>query len=119
MNSPRRHRGHRGFGALHPALCSLCLCGEKIWWTALSSPAVLRRAEVGAEIEQIVLDARQHCIRIGIRRRTHMQPRQTDRGIGLVDRAERLDPERLLWHARAVAERGLARVAAPCVDAGE
>ena len=83
------------------------------------APAVFRGAEVGAEIEQIVLDARQHCIRIGIRRRTHMQPRQPDRGIGLIDRAERLDPERLLWHARAVAERGLARVAAPCVDAGE
>ena len=106
-SSARVHRVDLGFEPLH-------LRGDDAQRSS-AALAALGRAQIGAEIEQIVLDARQHRVGLGI----GMEPRQADRGVGLVDRAERLDPQRLLRHAAAVAERGLSLVAAARVDAGE
>src|SRR5579864_8296351 len=77
--------------------------------------ATLGRAQIGAEIEEVVLNTRKHVegLTLGV------EPGQTDRGIGLVDRAESLDAQRLLFHPRAIAERSLALVAALRVDARE
>ena len=61
---------------------------------------VARPAQVGPEIEQIVLNPRQHRIRV----RIGVQPRQPDHGIGLVDRAESRNPQVVLGHPRAVAK---------------
>ena len=55
---------------------------------------------IGPEIEQIVLNPRQHRIRV----RIGVQPRQPDHGIGLVDRAESRNPQVVFGHPRAVAE---------------
>src|SRR5712691_1939727 len=79
------------------------------------APPLFRRAQIGAQIEQIVLDARQHLIGLAV----GMKPRQSDSGIGFVDGAKGRDAQRLLGHAGAVAERSFARVAAARVDAGE
>src|SRR5712691_7147480 len=79
------------------------------------APPLFGRAQIGAQIEQIVLDARQHLIGLAV----GMKPRQSDRGIGFIDRAKGRDAQRLLWHPGAVAERGFPLVAAACVDAGE
>jgi hypothetical protein len=49
---------------------------------AQGAPPAFRRGQVGAEIEQIVLDAVQHRVRFGI----GMQPGQADRCVRLVDR---------------------------------
>src|SRR5258708_3936934 len=73
------------------------------------------RRATGAEAEQSVLDARQHRIGIALR----VEPREADRRIGFVDGAEGVDPQRLFRDPAAVAERGLARVAAARIDAGE
>src|SRR5262249_17561095 len=69
----------------------------------------------GAEMEEVVLDPRQHGIGLACR----MQARHADRRIGLVDRAVGGDAPAVLCHALAAAERGLALVAAPGVDARE
>ena len=45
-----------------------------------------------------------------------MHVQKPDRGVGLVDRADRLDAGRVFAHARAVAERGVAEIAAACRD---
>src|SRR6185437_6274169 len=82
---------------------------------ARGAAAVLGGAEIGAEVEELVLDAAEHRILVAAR----VQPSEAERGVRLVDRAVGLDPERLLWHARAVAERSLALVAAARVDLGE
>jgi hypothetical protein len=47
--------------------------------------ALLRHRQIGAEIEQIVLNEAEHGIEI--RRRRQMQPRHADGGVGLVDGA--------------------------------
>src|SRR5205807_208917 len=83
-----------------------------IHWGAAAG---LGRAQIGAEVEQLVLDARQHCI--GLARA--VQSGEADRRVGLVDGAEGFDPERLLRDPATVAERGLALVAAAGVDAGQ
>ena len=74
--------------------------------------AVSGRAQIGAEVEQVVLDARQH--RVGVA--AGVQPRDADGGVGFVDRAVGLDPLVVLGHALAGAERGRALVAALGVD---
>ena len=80
---------------------------------ALGLAALMRGGEIGAEIEQIVLDARQH----GGERALGAKPRQTEHGIGLVHRAIGFDAEVVLGHAPAVDQRGLALVAAAGIDA--
>ena len=103
----RVHRVDLGFEALH-------LRGNDSQG-ARGAAAALGRAQIRAEIEEIVLDARQHRIGVG----GGMEPRQSDRRVGLVDRTKRLDAQRLLPHATAVAERRFSLVAAACVNAGE
>src|SRR4051794_2348958 len=77
-------------------------------------PLLLRHAEVGAEIEQLVLDPRQPGVpAIGQGQR----PQDPDLGVQLVDRAVGGDPRARLGDAPAVAEAGLAGVAAARVDA--
>ena len=71
-------------------------------------------AQIGAEVEQVVLDPRQHRVRL-VRR---VQPGQPDRGVGLVDRAVGGDAGGVLGDPRAVAERGAALIAAAGVDLG-
>ncbi len=61
--------------------------------------AGIGRREIGAEIEEVVLDAHQHRVELGHARR--VQARQADRGIGLVDRAIGLDAQIVLQPARA------------------
>ena len=78
-----------------------------------------RQAEVGAEIEQIVLDARQHRLdrEIGrVARIAHREQREADGAIRFVDVAHRRDARVALRPPRAVAEPGLALVAGARVD---
>ncbi len=86
-----------------------------------SAIAALRRAEIGAEIEQIVLYQGQHRVGRLVRLWVggDMEPRQADRGIGLIDGAERLDPQRLFRDPAAVTERRLAAIATARVDPGQ
>jgi hypothetical protein len=73
-----------------------------------------RKAEVGAEIEQIVLDSRQDGLdrEVGcVARMAHRKQRETDRAIRLVNIAHRCDARVGLRSPRAVAEPGLALVA--------
>ena len=74
-----------------------------------------RTAEVGAEIEHVVLDASQHAVR----KRVGLQPCETNRRICLVHRAIGCDAEVVLRDARAVAKRGFAAVSALGVDLRE
>src|SRR5262249_49733584 len=71
--------------------------------------------EVGAEIEQIVLDHAEH----GVERAAicEMQPHHADRSIGLVDRAIGRDAQIVFRPALAGAERGGAVIAGAGVDA--
>ena len=57
---------------------------------------VLGRAEVGAEIEQVVLDARQHGVGLALR----VQPGDADDAVGLVDGAVGGDAQVVLRDAR-------------------
>src|SRR5690606_5072233 len=73
------------------------------------------RGKLGAEVEQIVLDAAEH--RVEFRMRVlRVQPRQPDAGIGLVDRAVGGDAQIVLRPPLAGAERGGAVVAGAGVD---
>jgi hypothetical protein len=67
------------------------------------------KAKIGAEVEQIVLNAREHGVERLIVAR--MQARKTDDGVGLVQCAVGLDPEVVFRHAPSRAERGRAVVA--------
>ena len=71
---------------------------------ALLVRIVARPAEVGAEIEQVVLDARKHGVRDGF----GVQPGEADHGVGLVDRAETATRRSCLYRTGAVAQRSLA-----------
>ena len=75
--------------------------------------AGLRPAQVGAQVEEVVLRPRQDFIELA----PAVQARQADGGVGFVDRAVGRDPRGVLGDARAVDERGLALVAAAGVDA--
>ena len=57
--------------------------------------------------------------RIGFGFGPDMEAGDADRGIGLVNRAVGGHPQRMLWHPRTVAERGLTRVAAASIDPGQ
>src|SRR5262249_49477009 len=93
--------------------------GSKDAERSLRAPRALGRGEIGAEVEEIVLDPGQHGVGSGLRVAAGLEPRQADRRVGLVDRADRLDAERVFLDPRAVAERRLAAVAATGVDARE
>ena len=69
--------------------------------------------EVGADVEELVLDPRQ---RLAQTLRHVAGEDDAERGVELVDGAERADPAVELGDAGAVAERGLAAVAAARVD---
>ena len=77
----------------------------------------LGHREVGAEIEQIVLDQAEH--RIDLARLRQMQPDHADRGVGLVDGSIGGDAQVVFRAAFAAAERRGAVVAGPGVDAIE
>src|SRR5271165_3168762 len=74
--------------------------------------ALFRGAQVGAEVEEVVLNAAEHfvCRRIG------MQPGDSDRRICFVDGAIGGDAQCVLRDARTVAERGLAGITAARID---
>ena len=80
--------------------------------------ALVGVAKLGAEIEQIVLDAREHGIEGGIGA-AGMDAGKADRGVGLIQRAVALDPKVVFRHAPAGAERGRAVVAGARVDLAE
>jgi len=73
--------------------------------------------EVGADIEQVVLDAAQPGV-VGLRQAADGQ-RDAELGVQLVGGAVRLDARMRLAHAAHVAQVGLAVVAELGVDAGE
>ncbi len=77
-----------------------------------AAPAVFGRAQIGTEIEQIVLDMAEHCVCFGI----GMEAGDADRGIGFVDGAISGYAEGVLRHARTVAQRGLTAIAATGID---
>ena len=79
---------------------------------ALAPVVLARRGEIGAEIEEVVLDARQHRVEFGRDR----EPRQPDMGIGLVDGADRREAEVGFRPPLAGAERRGAGVAGAGVD---
>jgi len=74
-----------------------------------------RCAQIGAEIEEIVLNAAKHLVG----RRVGVKPGDPDSRVRLVDGAVSRNTERVLGHAFAVAERGLAGVAATGIDPGQ
>ena len=76
--------------------------------------AGLRRREVGAEVEEVVLDAAEHRVELV---RGGVQAGEAEARIGLVDGAVGRDPEVVLRPARAGRERGRAAVAGAGVDA--
>ena len=71
-------------------------------------------AQIRAEVEQIVLDARQHRVRFRIR--AGMEARETDHGIELVDRPVSGNAQIVFAPARAAAERGRPVVSGAGVD---
>jgi hypothetical protein len=78
-----------------------------------------RKAEIGAEIEQVVLDSLQHRLDRDIGRiapGADRDERKPDRAIGLVDIAHRHNPRVALRPPRAIAEPRLALVACPRID---
>src|SRR6187549_1769407 len=75
-----------------------------------------RHRQVGTEIEELVLYAVQYgADGLGARCREH----EPECGVELVDGPVGTDPLVALGHARTVAERGVPRVAAACVDLRE
>ena len=72
-------------------------------------------AEVGAEVEQIVLDPRQHGIGFAL----GVKAGKADHRICLVHRAVGRDPRTVLGHTLAVTERRLAAIAATGIDSIE
>ncbi|MPM17351.1 hypothetical protein SDC9_63740 [bioreactor metagenome] len=71
-----------------------------------------RAGEIGAEIEKIVLDPGEGGVGLAL----GMKPRQAERRVQLVDGAIGGDPQRVLGHPGAIAERGFAPVAGLRVD---
>ncbi len=115
-------RAQRCVHCIDLALEALDLGGEDAE-RAGAAPVLFRGAQIGAEVEQIVLDPPEHRVGLGIgpgvHPSVHMEAGEADRGVGFVDRAVGGDPQRVLRHARTVAERGLALVAATGVDPGQ
>ena len=79
---------------------------------ALSLAALVGRGQVGAQVEQVVLDAGQRGAQIALRRK----PRHPDGAVGFVHRADGGDARMGLGDTAAVGEPGLAGIAAFCVD---
>ena len=77
--------------------------------------ALFRQAEIGLDVEQVVLDARQRRIERGIAR--GVQPDDADHGVDLVERAVGVDAQVVLLAPVAGAERRRAVVAGARVDA--
>jgi hypothetical protein len=71
------------------------------------------RGEIGAEVEQIILDAGEHGVEIGVGERG---AGDSDRRIGLIDFADGVDARVGLGYARAVDEAGAAVVPGAGVD---
>jgi hypothetical protein len=92
-----------GVGHFEPAARVLGLVGE---------------TKIGAEIEQIVLNAREHGVEGGMAL-SGMEARNADGGVGLVERAIGLDPEVVFRHTPAGTERGRAVVAGARVNLRE
>ena len=84
-----------------------------------TAPAVFGRAQIGAEVEQIVLDTAEHRRGIRVGPGIDMEPGDADRGVGLVDGAVGGDAQGMLGHPRTIAERGLAAIAAAGIDPGQ
>src|SRR5262249_49490523 len=84
---------------------------------AAGSFALVGRAQVGAEVEQIVLNARQHGVdlRVG----AGGEPRKADGGIDFIHGAVGGDAQIVFGQAFAVAQRRGAVVAGARVDAVE
>jgi hypothetical protein len=74
-------------------------------------------AQVGAQIEQVILDARQHGVDLGPV--TGIKADQSQHGIGLINGAVSRHPDVVLRHPAAVAEGGFTAVAAAGVNAGQ
>ena len=72
-------------------------------------------AQIGADVEQLVLNPFQHRIEFG--KAAGMQPRQSHRGVGFIHAAVCFDARVGLGQALAGAERGGAVVAGARVDA--
>ena len=82
--------------------------------------AGIGRAEIGAEVEHVVLDACQHRIEPGQRRVGRgRQAGEADGAVGLVNRAVGFDAQIILAAPLARPERGRAGVAGLGVDAVE
>ena len=71
-------------------------------------------AEIGADIEEIVLDYGQEVADL---RLIDMEKRNADTGVGLVEAAERLDADVAFRNARSIAERSQAGIPATGVNA--
>ena len=80
---------------------------------AQSSLVLQRHREIGAEVEELVLYPSEHIADLFGALRGENEP---ERGVQLVDRSVRRDPEVELGGARAVPERGFARISAARVD---
>ena len=76
----------------------------------------LGHAQIGAKIEQVILDARQHVADRG-RRRAQVQPRDANDRIGLIDGAVGLDPQVELRHPLARTKRRRPGIAGAGVNA--
>ena len=76
--------------------------------------ALAGRGEIGADVEQVVLDARQRRVERGILR--GMQPGDADHGIRLIERAVGGDAQIVFLAPLAGAERGRAVIAGAGVD---
>ena len=77
-----------------------------------AAAAFLGHGQVGPEIEEIVLDARQHRVTVAV----CMHPGEADHRVRLIHGAEGLDPEGVLGHPAAVAQGRLAPVSAAGID---
>jgi hypothetical protein len=82
-----------------------------------SAVAAVGDRDVGADVEQVVLDPLQECGEPG--REPGQRERDAELGVQLVHRPVRLDPRMRLRHPAHVAQMGLAVVAEARVDPGE
>ena len=83
----------------------------------LRLPAVFRHAQVGAQVEQVVLDAPQHGVHAALRVQAFGgNSGDADGGIGLVHRADGGDAQAGLGNPAAVAQPGFALISAARID---
>jgi hypothetical protein len=77
--------------------------------------STLRHGQIGADVEEIVLDATQHSVDVGVLV-AHVEAGDADRCVGFVDRAVGGYARRVLGYAFPGAERGGASIARAGVD---